>query len=104
MTQAEKETVIGKVEKFMRDISKLIPHGCDISIRREADNFMSISIMKWDDLEENYEKAKRLNVMDVSCFNGKWGSDQAEDMNRYLKKEGLLLEENENTPAFAEVG
>ena len=103
MTRTEKETVIGKAEGFMRDIAKLIPDGCNFSIRREADGYMLISITKWDDQEEDYEKAKRSIKMYVGCLNGTWCEDIADDLNIHLKKKGLLLE-NENTPALAEVG
>ena len=104
MTQKEKEVFIRKAEIFMQDIIGLIPDGCDISIRREADDFMKVNVVKWDNSEKDYEKAKRLNVMYIIRLDGNWLYDLSDELNESLKKKGLLLEENENTPAFAEVG
>lgn len=106
MTQKQKDQILANISKLATDILEVLPDGYGMAIHIGEDGFISVNSQKWGkpEVEGDHSTAKRRDLININCTNGRWGMEMSDDMNEFYREKGCLLEENENAPAFAEAG
>ena len=96
MTERERKVILDRVRLLGRTIREILPDDAEMRIEYHEDGRISVTAMKWGDMEgREISKVPRLQIMDTMHNGSEWLSDLSESMNSYFRQNGLLLEEKE---------